>query len=81
MIEKLFDFDSYDEVGDFAITHYDCHLKQDIGEFKKGAHVGMITVDYVKGFIEVMDVDESNIETIKRYKINFVIGEEIKTNG
>jgi hypothetical protein len=46
--EKLFDWKSYNFEGDASIFFVHCKLKQNIGKFKKGSKIPVITVDFEK---------------------------------
>lgn len=49
MIDKLFSWKDWDDVGDLVNLYFECHLLQPVAGFAEGCHFGMIQVDYGKG--------------------------------
>lgn len=49
MERKYFTWESWDELGNFAIAFYGCTVVQPFGEFEIGDKVDMIIIDFERG--------------------------------
>lgn len=53
MEEKFFDWMDYDPVDDLIVQYFDCTIKVDIGRFRVGDKLEVITIDYEHGVMEL----------------------------
>lgn len=74
MERELFTHTGWDEAGDYGdIQFYNCTLVRDIGEFKAGQVVQVITLLISKGVIQFWNDDGSTM--LKEYKLSFQVCE------
>lgn len=71
MIEEYFDFEDLEDIDFMIFGFYGCTLLRDIGEFKKGSYLSMITLDFDSGIIRLIDKEDNEVE----YFINLSFSE------
>lgn len=68
MIEYIIEtYESWDEHGVFEFSFYDCVLRNNIGEFRKGQAVYAVYIDVDLGLVSIREIEGSDNE--KRYTL------------
>lgn len=88
MEKELFDWESWDDMGEFMLVFYKVKLKRKIGKFEEGTEFDSAFIDFQKGILELQNEDKDKIKEVlpARYtpmkvegtfKLSLEVGEEI----